>query len=436
MRTSILISSICVVTWVAQATVPDHIVGEVLPTFSIADLTIGSPIVIVGDFVDPEPGKIPTRMKVTEGIRGQGIYQVGDTVEFSFDQVLYRIGPRYVRTSRAGVWDRVENLDVFRRGLLFLDQPRLGGNPKPLVLSGMRLETTAGGYYFPRQYWNPGPYMLKSPSEFVAGTEISQQRHRESGARGEWKSPVSNPKSLADEIKQARTAMRVVREVDALRSIPDSNVRLPKILEWIKIQEAHSKTHPVGSAWSGSLPALLPDFRTNGSCEQLWELKKSLKSSGYSCLAKEDISEALDEFFSHEARDMFRSLARNSNGAKKERLAALSMLADIWTVWGMRSANDPRLPTSIEQQKTIDELLELLKEADTDIRRQAASAILTWSDPGPGAEVLKARIELRAAPALVAYFSENPRMHVPRGQDDKIARIIGVDEWQRLKDRR
>jgi hypothetical protein len=148
------------------------------------------------------------------------------------------------------------------------------------------------------------------------------------------------------------------------------------------------------------------------------------------------VPEALDEFFSLEARDMFRSMTLDADCEKEQRLAALNMLADIWTVWGPRRANDRRLPDSAEQQETIDQLLKLLKGDDPDFHRGAASAILTWSHPGPGAESLQSRIELRAAPALVAFFAQNPRVNVPWSRDYWIIRVIGKDEWQRLGDRK
>jgi hypothetical protein len=81
---------------------------------------------------------------------------------------------------------------------------------------------------------------------------------------------------MEDEIKLARTAMKVVRDLEALCSIPDPNERLPKALAWIKRQESQGKAHAAGRAWTFCLPRLIPDFRTHGTCNQLWELKRSL----------------------------------------------------------------------------------------------------------------------------------------------------------------
>jgi hypothetical protein len=413
--------------------------AEQLPRYSITELTIGSPIVVVGDFIDPKPGQIPTKIKVTEGIRGRGMYQIGDEIEFSLSEYTYRIGQRYVRTDRPGIWDRAENKDVFLRGLLFLDVPGRSADPHPVVLSGLRLETTAGALYFPRQKGNPGPYILESPSSFVMANEILEQRHRESGSLEAWEPPHRhNPLSLYDEILEARQAMKIVEEADLLLATPDPQDRVAAILAWIESQESkQDATDAKTSLWIGCLPRFLSDFRQHATCEQMWQFRMTYGRLDHHRMMDLPLCKFVPterEFFSVAARTMLRTIAQDTSSDNDERIAALSALGDTSTVWGRQLATDKQMPSVEEQQTTIDELVTFLQDNDREMRRAAVYAILIWSFPTH--ELLKKRIELRAAPALVAYFSEKPRENVLWDHERYIVKIIGVDEWQKLKDRK
>ncbi len=354
--------------------------GKYLPQLAPRQLVVFSNAVVRAAVLEDSA---PKQFRILEVMRG-GLH-AGDTL------ALDDLGPHDLRVHEENLPDgQKPPRRRIAEALLFLG-PADGKGARQPVFSGLRFRTEGGEVLAPRQFENPGPYLLAVQPE------------------ADWDALL----------RQVRADCLAHDRLLAARGLARPGSRCRALLEWVERHRTDfgSPTH----GWGHLEQDVFQWVLASGDREECWEAVRR-----YAELNRGAVPPLPAPAFARPGgRDGLLRVALSDARLEGDRVRALVVLAHPHTLWSETPGTAARPLTGKEQEDLIDGLVPLLKAKSAAIRAAAARALNAASAP-------REHQTQRALGALTAAYRAEP----PGPARDEIAAatyaIGGPAHWQEV----